>query len=151
MKNKDLAEEYLDKVADSAIYFKKGKFPDMPLFQGKDIKDAFNAGRPSIINNIYRLEWEDVGTFDELALSEIVCRAKIPFGKYTIVRWVIPNTFTFLDEKNYGTQKFRSLEEAKRYASNLHSRRIREELGILPKKKNSSNYGRTRNKNYSNS
>lgn len=130
MENKDLAEEYLNKVADSAIYFKKGKYPDMPLFQGKDIKDAFNAGRQSIINNVDRLEWEDVGTYGAFAVTENVCRTKTPFGEYSITRWCAMNTFTLFDENGDGTQEFRSLEEAKQYASNLHSKRIREKLGI---------------------
>lgn len=45
---KDLAEEYLAKVKENAIYFKDGKFPNMPLYQENDIKAAFNAGRESV-------------------------------------------------------------------------------------------------------
>lgn len=130
MENKDLADEYLDKVADFAIYFKNGKFPNMPLFQGKDIKDTFNAGRQSIINNIYRLEWEDIEAYGPFAVTEKVCRTKTPFGEYSITRWCAMNTFTLFDEDGDGTQEFRSLEEAKQHASDLHSKRIREELGI---------------------
>ena len=130
MENKDLADEYLDKVADVAIDFKNGKFPNMPLFQGKDIKDAFNAGRQSIINNIYRLEWEDIEAYGPFAVTEKVCRTKTPFGEYSITRWCAMNTFTLFDEDGDGTQEFRSLEEAKQHASDLHSKRIREELGI---------------------
>lgn len=76
MKNKDLAEEYLNKVADSAIYFKKGKFPDMPLFQEKDIKDAFNAGCKSVLKNMPKLDWE--------TLKDGSLRASTPFGCYNI-------------------------------------------------------------------
>ena len=49
---KDLTEEYLTKAKENAIYFKDGNFPNMLLFQEKDIKDAFNAGRESVVENI---------------------------------------------------------------------------------------------------
>lgn len=58
MENKDLTKDYLDKVLDSAIYFKKGNFPDMPLYNKKSIIDAFEAGRKSVIDSIPDLEWE---------------------------------------------------------------------------------------------
>lgn len=57
MENKDLTKDYLDKVLDSAIYFKKGNFPDMPLYNQKSIIDAFEAGRKSVIGGIPDLEW----------------------------------------------------------------------------------------------
>lgn len=58
MTQKDLAEAYLAKAKENAIYFKDGNFPNMPLFQGNDIKAAFNAGRESVIDSIPDLEWE---------------------------------------------------------------------------------------------
>ena len=58
MKQKDLAEEYLTKAKENAIYFKDDRFPNMPLFQGNDIKAAFNAGRESVVENIPELRWE---------------------------------------------------------------------------------------------
>jgi len=59
MKQKDLAEEYLAKAKENAIYFKNGNFPNMPLYQGGDIKAAFNAGRESVVENIPELEWAE--------------------------------------------------------------------------------------------
>lgn len=44
MKQNDLAKEYLNKVSGSALYFKDGNFPNMPLFRENDIKAAFNVG-----------------------------------------------------------------------------------------------------------
>lgn len=58
MKQKDLAEEYLIKAKENAIYFKDGNFPNMPLYQENDIKAAFNAGRESVVENIPELQWE---------------------------------------------------------------------------------------------
>ena len=56
---KDLAKEYLAKAKENAIYFKKSNFPNMPLYQGGDIKAAFNAGRESVVGNIPELEWTE--------------------------------------------------------------------------------------------
>ena len=56
MENKDLTKEYLNKILDSAIYFKKGNFPDMPLYNQKSIIDAFNAGRDDFIEGA---KWAD--------------------------------------------------------------------------------------------
>ena len=58
MNKKDLAEEYAIKAQENAIYFKNGNFPNMPLYQGGDIKAAFNAGRESVVENIPDLKWE---------------------------------------------------------------------------------------------
>ena len=55
MKQKNLAKEYLTKEKENAIYFKDGNFPNMPLYQEKDIKAAFNAGRESVVENMPRL------------------------------------------------------------------------------------------------
>lgn len=59
MNKKDLAEEYLTKAKENAIYFKNGNFPNMPLYQEGDIKTAFNAGRESVVENILELEWTE--------------------------------------------------------------------------------------------
>lgn len=57
MNKKDLAEEYAIKAKENAIYFKNGNFPNMPLYQGGDLKAAFNAGRESVVENMPELEW----------------------------------------------------------------------------------------------
>ena len=56
---KDLAKEYLAKAKENAIYFKKSNFPNMPLYQEKNIEAAFNAGRESVVENIPELEWTE--------------------------------------------------------------------------------------------
>ena len=64
MNYKDLAEEYLIKAKEGAIYFKDGKFPNMPLFQENDIKAAFDAGRESVVESamesIPEFKWRGV-------------------------------------------------------------------------------------------
>ena len=59
MKQKDLAEEYLTKAKENAIYFKDGNFPNMPLYQEKDINAAFNAGRESVFDSFPRLLFKE--------------------------------------------------------------------------------------------
>lgn len=60
MKQKNLAKEYLTKAKENAIYFKDGKFPNMPLYQERDIEAAFTAGRESVVENIPELKWGQV-------------------------------------------------------------------------------------------
>ena len=73
---KDLAEKYLAKAKENAIYFKDGNFPNMPLFQGNDIKAAFDAGRESVVEDATELDWEDIDIFGEKAMYVNVCRAQ---------------------------------------------------------------------------
>ena len=73
MNYKDLAEEYLIKAKEGAIYFKDGKFPNMPLFQENDIKAAFDAGRESVVDDIPDLKWR-----------EEICRDKYFFEAYAL-------------------------------------------------------------------
>lgn len=72
---KDLAGEYLTKAKENAIYFKDGKFPNMPLYQENDIKAAFNAGRESVVENMPELEWKGYAPF---------IHAATPIGRYNI-------------------------------------------------------------------
>lgn len=57
---KDLAEKYLAKAQENAIRFKDINFHNMPLFQGNDIKAAFNAGRESVVESMPKLKWQRV-------------------------------------------------------------------------------------------
>lgn len=60
MIQKDLTEEYAIKVKENAIYFKDGNFPNMPLYQESDIKEAFNAGRESVFDSFPKLLFKEV-------------------------------------------------------------------------------------------
>lgn len=52
---KNLAEEYIAKVREDAIYFRD--YPNMPLYREDKIKMAFNAGRESVMENMSDLKW----------------------------------------------------------------------------------------------
>lgn len=91
---------------------------------------AFDAGRQSVIENASKLKWEDIGLYGPQAIYEKVCRVETPFGRYSITRWLARKEFTMNDEDGDETQSFKSLEKAKKYASNLHKQRIKQALGL---------------------
>jgi len=121
MKQKDLAEEYLTKAKENAIYFKDGNFPNMPLFQGNDIMAAFNAGRESVVENIPELDWkdDDVTIEGEFALC--------PVGRYEVVRW---DEFFKIWRNPLFLGCRPSLSEAKQAANEDYKERIKQALGL---------------------
>ena len=123
------AKDYLDKVLESAIYFKKGNFPDMPLYNQKSIIDAFNAGRESVVEKASELEWEDIGVYGEKARYVNVCRAHKPLEEYLIQEWFCPKDIKLLCN-NFTKNSFKNIEEAKAYAKEAYKRRIKQALGL---------------------
>lgn len=119
MEKKDLAEEYLIKAKESAIYFKDGKFPNMPLFQGNDIKAAFNAGRESVVENIPELEWKGYAPF---------IHASTPIGRYNIDNFGI--WLLRFNGKEIPLSAGSSLEAAKQAANEDYKKRIKQALGL---------------------
>ncbi len=121
MIQKDLAEEFLTKVKENAIYFKDGNFPNMPLFQENDIKAAFNAGRESVVESMPELEWKD----NDQAIEEEF--AFCPVGRYEVIRWdelfEIWCNSLFLGYRP-------SLSEAKQAANEDYKKRIKQALGL---------------------
>ena len=120
MKQKDLAEAYLAKAKENAIYFKDGNFPNMPLFQENDIKAAFNAGRKSVVENIPELEWREV--FYE-GRSYF---AAYPLGFSYKIEFVY-NEFQIFCNYNY-IASYLSLSEAKQAANEDYKQRIKQVL-----------------------
>lgn len=122
MKQKDLAEEYLTKAKENAIYFKDGNFPNMPLYQEKDIKAAFNAGRESVVENVPKLKWEKL--FEDgpyIAISSFGVSYRIEFAY---------NEFNLLCNSVY-ISCYISLSEAKQAANeNYKHRIIKQALGL---------------------
>lgn len=118
---KDLAEKYLTKAKENAIYFKDGSFPNMPLFQEKDIKAAFNAGRESVVENMPELDWkdDDVTIEGEFALC--------PVGRYEVVRW---DEFFKIWRNPLFLGCRPSLSEAKQAANEDYKERIKQALGL---------------------
>ena len=86
-----------------------------------DIKDAFNAGRESVVENISELEWKD----NDIAVEKEF--ALCPVGRYEVSRWdelfeVWCNSL-FLGYRP-------SLSEAKQAANEDYKKRIKEALGL---------------------
>lgn len=121
MTQKNLAEKYLTKAKGNAIYFKDGNFPNMPLYQEKDIEAAFNAGRESVVENMSKLEWKD----NDIAIEEEF--ALCPVGKYEVSRW---DEFfeVFCNSLFLGYRP--SLSEAKQAANEDYKKRIKQALGL---------------------
>lgn len=122
MNYKDLAEEYLIKAKEGAIYFKDGKFPNMPLFQENDIKAAFDAGRESVVDDIPDLKWR-----------EEICRDKYFFEAYALGAYylIILRDSEFRVACNYRHfASYTSLTAAKQAANEDYKKRIKEALGL---------------------
>lgn len=116
---KDLAEEYLTKAKENAIYFKDGKFPNMPLYQENDIKAAFNAGRESVVESLPELEWKGYAPF---------IHAATPIGRYNIDNFGI--WLLRFNGKEIPLSAGSSLEAAKQAANEDYKKRIKQALGL---------------------
>lgn len=119
MKKKDLAGEYLTKAQENAIYFKDGKFPNMPLYQENDIKAAFNAGRESVVESLPELEWKGYAPF---------IHADTPIGRYYIDHFGI--WLLRFNGKEIPLSTGSSLEETKQAANEDYKKRIKQVLGL---------------------
>ena len=122
MTQKDLAEAYLAKAKENAIYFKDGNFPNMPLFQGNDIKAAFNAGRESVVENVPELKWR-----------KEICRDKYFLEAYALGAYylIILRGSEFHVACNYRHfASYTSLTAAKQAAKEDYKKRIKQALGI---------------------
>lgn len=130
MKQNNSAKKYLDKVSGSALYFKNGKFPNMPLYQEKDIEAAFNAGRESVIESASKLEWEEIGLYGDCGIYLDVCKADKPLANFSIRKWYSPKDIELLNNDFTIRGGFKSIEEAKYYAIKVYEERIKEALGL---------------------
>ena len=122
MTQKDLAEEYLTKAKESAIYFKDGNFPNMPLYQEKDIKAAFNAGRESVVENMPDLRWRKVCYLGKefIAAHPYGCRYAIEF---------VGMEFELFCNRQFVTRSI-SLSHAKQAANKHYKEQIKQALGL---------------------
>lgn len=120
MKQKDLAEEYL-KAKENAIYFKDGNFPNMPLYQEKDIKAAFNAGRERVVESMPKLKFKKTYKGGHSF-------ATTPFGFSYEIYLNFDEFDVFCDECI--VVSCQSLEEAKQAANEDYKKRIKQALGL---------------------
>lgn len=121
MKQNNSAKKYLDKVSGSALYFKDGKFPNMPLYQEKDIEAAFAAGRESVVENMPKLEWKRVYKDG-------------PYLAVTVFNWFYRIEFVYnefhLFCNGYYISRHLSLLEAKQAANEHYRKQIKQALGL---------------------
>lgn len=121
MKQNKSAKKYLDKVSGSALYFKDGNFPNMPLFQGNDIKAAFEAGRDSVLENMPELEWREKICRDEHFLEAYA------LGAYYLIK--IYYEFSVACNYRYFAS-YTSLTAAKQAAKEHYKELIKQALGL---------------------
>jgi hypothetical protein len=121
MKQNNSAKKYLDKVSGSALYFKDGKFPNMPLFQGNDIKAAFNAGRESVTESLPELKWKRVykdGPYLAVTVFNWFYRIEFVYNKF--------NLFC----NGYFISCYISVSDAKQAANEHYKKQIKQALGL---------------------
>ena len=121
MKQNNSAKKYLDKVSGSALYFKDGNFPNIPLYQENDIKAAFNAGRESVVENMPELKWQRVYEYG-------------PYLAVTVFNWFYRIEFAYnefnLFCNSYFISRYLSLLEAKQAANEHYKKQIKQALGL---------------------
>ena len=119
MKQKDLAEEYATARLQGRLSGNEVSFSDNKVFTEEDIKEAFTAGRDSVVNNIPELEWRKAkGDFLEV----------YALGAYYLIKL---KHIEFYVAYNYNfIAKFLSLSEAKQAANEDYKQRIKQVLGL---------------------
>lgn len=105
-------------------------FEGKTVFTIEDTKNAFNAGRESIIEEASKLEWEEVGLYGDCGLYLDVCKADKPLANFSIRKWYSPKDIELLDNGFLVRGGFKSIEEAKSYAIKVYVERIKKSLGL---------------------
>ena len=125
MKQKDLATEYLTRAKEDAICFKNGEFPDIILYQEKDIKKAFNAGRESIVENIPNLLFKETreGLISDNGIFESIYHIYKAASVYK-------TRYAFATSYETPIQWYDTLEDAENAANEDYKKRIRQALGL---------------------
>lgn len=122
MKQKDLAEEYLDSKIKQEPFKSLTKGFEC-AFSAEDIKAAFNAGRESVVENMPGLVWN---CFCE-GLKEFY--ASCPIGWCYKVSYKVNEFVLFCNDCFLG--RFLSFEEAKQAANEHYKKqRIKQALGL---------------------
>lgn len=121
---KDLAEEYALKEYARANGANDLIFEDNMCFTFDDIKEAFNVGRESVVENMPELEWR-----------EVFYKGRSYFAAYSLglsykieIEFVY-NEFKIFCNYNYIAQSL-SLSEAKQAANIHYKQRIKKALGL---------------------
>lgn len=93
-------------------------------------KDVLDKAQQSIIESASKLNWEDLGIYGQYGTYLNMCRAHKPLGDFLIRQRYQPKNIElyFLDE--YTKDGFKSVEEAKKYASEMYENEIKKVLGL---------------------
>lgn len=118
MKQKDLAEEYLDRKIKQEPFKSLTKGFEY-AFSVDDIKAAFNAGRESVVDSFPELEWKGYAPFIHAATY---------IGRYNIDNFGI--WLLRFNGKEIPLSTGSSLEEAKQAANEDYKKRIKQVLGL---------------------
>ena len=119
MKQKDLAEEYATARLRGRLSGNEVSFSDNKVFTEEDIKEAFNAGRESVVENIPELEWRKAK--DDFLEAYAL-------GAYYLIKL---KHIEFSVAYNYNfIAKYLSLSEAKQAANEDYKKRIKQALGL---------------------
>ena len=129
MKKKDLAKEYALARLQGRLSGNEVSFSENKVFTEEDIEAAFNAGRESVVEDASELDWEDIGIYGEKARYVNVCRAHKPLEEYMIQKWFCPNDVE-LHCNHFVKKGFKTIEEAKKAASEDYKKRIKQVLGL---------------------
>lgn len=123
MKQKDLAEEYLDRKIKQEPFKSLTKGFEY-AFSVDDIKAAFNAGRESVVENMPELEWKGYAPF----IHAPFIHASTPIGRYNIDNFGI--WLLRFNGKEIPLSTGSSLEAAKQAANEDYKQRIKKALGL---------------------
>lgn len=118
--NKDLAEEYLDRK------IKKEPFKSLTTdfnfaFSANDIKDAFNDGRESVVENIPKLKWKRVfkdGPYLAVTVFEWFYRIEFVYNKFHLFC------------NGYFISHYLSVSDTKQAANEHYKKQIKQRLGL---------------------
>ena len=122
MKQKDLAEEYATARLRGRLSGNEVSFSDNKVFTEEDIKEAFNAGRESVVENMLKLKWNDFS--DGLENYYASC----PIGWCYKVSYKANEFALFCNDSYLGS--FLSIKEAKQAANEDYKKRIKQALGL---------------------
>lgn len=122
MKHKDLAEEYAIKEYEYINEENDLIFEDNKCFTFGDIKEAFNAVRESIIENIPRLNWEQQSADQYIA--------ETPLQKYTILERYENNRIFYLIKLDNDIHINEDLQTLKLYVEAYYLYKIKQTLRI---------------------
>ena len=120
MKQKDLAEEYLDRKIKQEPFKSLTKGFEY-AFSVDDIKAAFNAGRESVVESLPKLKWRRV-------------HKDGPYLAVTVFNWFYRIEFVYnefhLFCNGYFISCYISLSDAKQAANEHYKKQIKQALGL---------------------